>query len=114
MCTLQEIDRERAYPVIVDLVSDPDAQVRRMVATLLSSYPQKDSCELYRALVRDPHPLVRAEAGARVLFGRKCQGAREWVEQTIADEEDYVTRIRLEGALERVYGVSSSAKDSEQ
>jgi HEAT repeat protein len=113
MCTLEEIDHARAYPVIVALASDPNTQVRMMAAGLLASYPEKENCDLYHALINDPQALVRAEAGTHLLFNRKCPEARAWVEEAVAHEEDYVTKSRLQGALKQVYGVAPQDEDKE-
>jgi HEAT repeat protein len=99
---LEEIDHERAYPVIVLLVSAPDSQVRIMVAKLLSSYPEKDNCALFKMLITDPQALVRAEAGERFLLSRKCPDAKALIEEILTHEEDYLVRISLKGALEHV------------
>jgi HEAT repeat protein len=107
MSILEDIDHARAYPVIVELVSDPNTQVRIMAAKVLASYPERDNCALYKILIGDPQALVRAEAGARLLFSRKCPEAKAWIEEIITNEEDFVTKSRLKGALEMVYGVSA-------
>jgi HEAT repeat protein len=105
LSTLEEIDHNRAYPIIVELVSDPNSQVRRMTARVLSAYPEKDSCALLKKLLNDSQAIVRAEGGEVLILSRKCPETKAWVEEALAHEEDYVTKITLKGALEHVYGV---------
>ncbi len=106
LLVLERIDHDRAYAVIFQLASDPDAQVKQMIAKVLLKYSEhyQGRCAIFRLLLGDSHPQVRTEAGIGLLLAR-CHNADKLIQEALLHEKDDICRLRLRSMFEEVYGV---------